>query len=208
MPADPSGPRAPVVQVYTTVRSYIEHEDKLISDRISRTLLVHGFLLASGVLLIQSRVEAVAKCMGRDQGCWTTQLAAAPNMLPPQGLMIVLLFIDLLLPLIALIGIVTTRAALTGVAAAEDAITSVREHWETFASQNRADLQPLGLPNVTGGGLLANEVGGHGSAITLLRNLLALWAIIFLLCVGLALVWHWGELSDAQGWIRSWIDRL
>ena len=30
-----------ILTIYRTFRDYIEHEDKLISERISRTLLVH-----------------------------------------------------------------------------------------------------------------------------------------------------------------------
>ena len=99
-----------VLRVYNRIRSYIEHEDKLINDRISRTLLVHGFLLASGVLLVQSRVEAAAKCMGRDQGCWPEAPASNAHLLAPEQLSIVLLLVDVLLPVIAMIGVVTTRA--------------------------------------------------------------------------------------------------
>jgi hypothetical protein len=139
-----------ILRVYDSSRKYIEHEDSLVNDRISRTLLVHGFLLASGVLLIQSRVEAVAKCMGRDQGCWSEQAGAVANLLVPEQLTIALLLVDLLLPIIAMIGIVTTRAALSGVVAAEDSVTNVRLYWQKFASKHRDVVDHLHLPDVTG----------------------------------------------------------
>ncbi len=133
-----------VLGVYGSIRSYIEHEDKLINDRISRTLLVHGFLLASGVLLVQSRVEAAAKCLGRDKGCWTQATAAAEtHLLGPQQLPIALLLVDVLLPLIAIIGVVTTLAALRGVKAAHLAGDFVRSHWEKFAAAHKSMVDRL-----------------------------------------------------------------
>jgi hypothetical protein len=185
-----------VLRVYNRIRKYIEHEDKLINDRISRTLLVHGFLLASGVLLVQSRVEAAAKCMGRDQGCWPQATASNAHLLAPEQLSIVLLLVDVLLPVIAMIGVVTTRAALRGVAAAEESVTSVRQHWQRFASEHRGAIDRLHLPGVTGGGLAKAEEKGHGSSINLLRHLFVLWFLIFLLNVGLGFVWHWPEVKS------------
>jgi hypothetical protein len=166
----------------------------LVNDRISRTLLVHGFLLASGVLLIQSRVEAVAKCMGRDQGCWSG-ITENVHLLVPGQLTLALLLVDLLLPIIAMIGIITTRAALSGVVAAEGSVTNVRLYWQEFASKHRVEVDHLHLPDVTGGGSAALEEKGHGSAVNLLRNLLILWFVIFLLVVSLVFVWHWPALS-------------
>jgi len=202
-----------ILRVYNRIRNYIEHEDKLINDRIGRTLLVHGFLLASGVLLVQSRVEAAAKCMGRDQGCWTQATGTNAHLLAPEQLSIVLLLVDILLPLIAMIGVVTTRAALRGVVAAEESVTSVRQHWERFAAQHRSAVDRLHLPGVTGGGSTAVEEKGHGSSVHLLRHLFLLWVFIFLLNVGLAVVWHWPAL---EGWsfladglqaLRSYLPR-
>ena len=196
-----------ILRVYTRIRDYIEHEDTLINDRISRTLLVHGFLLASGVLLVQSRVEAAAKCMGRDQGCWADLTTSNVHLLPPGQLSIVLLLVDVLLPVIALIGVVTTRAAHNGVAAAEESVTSVRLRWEQFANQHRTAIDRLHLPGVTGGGSAAMEEKGHGSSLKLLRHLFVLWFLIFLLNVGLAFVWHW---PTVRGWpfVSDWLSVL
>jgi hypothetical protein len=196
-----------ILGVYSRIRSYIEHEDGLVNDRISRTLLVHGFLLASGVLLVQSRVEAAAKCLGRDQGCWTEATTSNAHLLAPEQLSIVLLLVDFLLPVIAMIGVVTTRAALRGVAAAEVSVTSVRLHWENFASEHRAAIDRLHLPGVTGGGSADVEEKGHGSALNLLRHLFLLWLLIFLLNVGLAFVWHW---QAVQSWpfVAEWLSAL
>lgn len=182
-----------IFAVYAKFRDYIEHEDSLVNDRISRTLLVHGFLLASGVLLIQARVEAAAKCMSRDQGCWSE--ASNVHLLLPEQLSIVLLFVDILLPIIAMIGVVTTRAALSGVVAAEASVTSLRMHWEKFASVHRATVDRLHLPSVTGGGNSAMEEKGHGSAVNLMRHLLGLWIFIFALTFSLIFVWHWPVLK-------------
>jgi hypothetical protein len=197
-----------VLGVYDRIRSYLEHEDKLVNDRISRTLLLHGFLLASGVLLVQSRVEAVAKCLGRDKGCWTQAAAVTDaTLLPPDQLPFALLLVDVLLPVIAMIGIVTTLAAQRGVKAADLAMASVRAHWERFATEHHIVVSQLHLPPVTGGGVKKAEIDGHRSSYSLLRNLSGLWFLILLLNVALAFVWHWPVLRNFSA-IGSWLNAL
>ena len=53
------------LELYKAYRDYIKHEDNLINQRVSRTLLAHGFLVASYVLLIGGKIEgAVAAKKG------------------------------------------------------------------------------------------------------------------------------------------------
>lgn len=180
-----------ILRVFGTFRSYVEHEDKLISERISRTLLVHGFLLASGVLLLQSRVEAVAKCLGRDKGCWTLATAVGDNvhLLAPEQLATVLLLIDALLPVIALIGVVTTRSAQLGVWAAQEAIGSLCRKWASFQAEQQAHVARLSLPGLIAGGSEPVMKTGDGTS-RFLRYLMLLWLMIFFLNVGLAAAWN------------------
>ena len=97
--------------------------------------------------------------------------------------------------------------ALGGAAAAEESVTNVRLHWQRFASEHRAAIDRLHLPGVTGGGLAKAEEKGHGSSISLLRHLFALWFLIFLLNVGLGFVWHWPAIKSWP-FIGDWVGAL
>ena len=165
-----------LMERYRIARSYIEHEDKLASERISRTLLVHGFLLASYVLLIQARVTVAVNY-------FSSKTDMTPT--PKWNIEAIFFFIDTILPLIALIGIFTTFAARQGLWASEKSVASIRDNWEAFTDRY-AGAKHLGLPSLTGGGSEQVEQRGEGSQSRMLRYLLILWAIVLTLSVSIA----------------------
>ena len=201
-------PNEQILTVYSLLRTYIESEDRLLHERGNRTLLVHGFLIASYVLLLQARIEVVAKCLERDTGCKDT-LGKLPFELET-----ILVLSDLMLPIIAVIGIFTTIAAQRGTIAAHKAITALENQWIEILKQSPGSAV-LRLPHVTAGGhdvaaenqercaatplwrlLLRGKrdqtvkAQGENSAKLLLRCLLAMWSLVLLISLCSLLVWN------------------
>ncbi|MFM9939971.1 MAG: hypothetical protein ACKVP7_10805 [Hyphomicrobiaceae bacterium] len=192
---------------YKIIRSYIEHEDRLIGDRISRTLLAHGFLIASFVLLLQARVGAAAQCLARDNGCLNEQVRSVVALKPeskeriaslsgPDDLAGVMVLAEVIMPFIALIGLLAAGAAYRGVQAAEKAIQSVRKTWEESSIVREAGgidvLKSHGIPVVTGGGHPDLETDEYsGISVKLLFFLRLLWGGILLASAVALLNWNW-----------------
>jgi hypothetical protein len=156
-----------LIKRYSAFRSYIEHEDRLKGERLNRTLIVHGFLLASYGFLVQARVSS-AKCLGAVKDCPADSI---PYM------QVILVITAVMLPVIALMGVFTTFAASQGMRAAKEAIVLVRDKWKNF-DIGELHEPGLGLPELTGGG--GNRSDGTRR---FLRYLLFLWLIIFAVSV-------------------------
>lgn len=185
-----------IVKLYEVLRSYLEHEDKLIHERVSRTLLVHGFLIASYVLLLQARIEVVAKCVERQGGC-----KHVSGELPAE-LTAILPLSDMMLPVIAIIGILTTRAARTGVEAAFKAADAVKLKW-IAATQQFPDTANLVLPGIAGGGNKEVVSAGDQSVQRLLLSLLIMWWIILAIALISLVVWNSAVVAE---WLVSLIQ--
>ncbi len=156
-----------ILERYRAFRSYIEHEDRLTGDRLNRTLVVHGFLLASYGFLVQARVSS-AMCLAPAQHCSSESV---PYM------QVILLLTSVMLPVIAAMGIFTTLSARQGVGAAKRAVISVREKWPDY-DHDYLQMKELGLPGLTGGGDPEVNGRGEGSTKRLLRYLLYLWLLV------------------------------
>lgn len=190
----------PLLAHYAVIRSYVEHEDRLIGERISRTLLAHGFLIASFVLLVQARIGAASQCLARDKGCASREvialLRAQPNgaeqiaqLSGPDELAGFLVLAEFILPFIAFIGYTAAGSAHRGVQAAEKAIDSVRAIWQQSTTVRDAGgvdaLRERGLPPMTNGGHPDLESGKFGSiSRQLLFHLRLLWGGMFAASVG------------------------
>ena len=155
--------RREALEVYKNYRSCVEHEDRLTTDRLNRTLLVHGFLIASYVLMLQARVSAIASCLGRVGGCSRDYLAAAPIALAR-----IQILTDLVLVVVALIGIVTTMAAARGVSNSKEAIYALKNDWDRYLGQLPLS-SGLALPS------LIHQGTGRSSTSLLIKGLTILW---------------------------------
>jgi hypothetical protein len=189
-------------KTHEIARSCIQHENILIGERVSRTLVVQAFLLGGYGLLVNARISCITAKPSIDALIFLTTL---------------------MLPLIALMGVFTARSAREGVLAAERAIGCVRKNWEIFVCKNSkafsgidwTDLAgagqefeacsvderkkrkkqaeqlyyklaeqhigwSLGLPGLTDG---SHPPIGGGGATGVLQWLLYLWAVVFALTI-------------------------
>jgi hypothetical protein len=158
------------IEAYGCIRAYIEEENRLVAERISRTLLVHGFLIASFVLLIQAKAQAIAQAATA-----TNQdvLQRAHSLLEP-----IFRLADVSLPLIAAMGLLTSIAALAGVAGATFAMGSLRELAKKLREVHSEQSTRLCSPIVTGGGNPVAALLGWLAAYGLLILLIVFWAAI------------------------------
>lgn len=156
----PSDDDANFLTAYGIIRGYVEDENRLTSERISRTLLVHGFLIASFVILVQAKVQM-------------------PDGAKPDDLLKVLL--KFTLPMIGVMGIITSVAALIGVSAASWAIDALDKRAELLKSSQTERWNKFSVPDATGGGSLRAKSWGRRSATGLLWSLLLFWFVISLL---------------------------
>jgi hypothetical protein len=156
---------------------------------------------------MQSRIGAAAQCLGRDKGCVAKAIGknTDPNLVAPDQLSGVLLLADLILPVIALIGVFTTLAALRGVRAANEAIRSIWVQWGKFARE-QSDFFYLAL-DITRGGCppvqaAVDEPLGADSP-RLLNQLRFFWCCVLTFSIVLAITWNSPTLSK---WLSNFIE--
>lgn len=137
---------------------YIQHENKHINERIDRTLVIHGFLLTSYVLLGKLLAEANVNNVGAEVGYIF------------KGIIV----------LIAICGFQTSWSLQIGVRAAGDAIRSIKANFKMFSKKYNV-YNDLLLPGLTGGGCEVAEKGGYKS-VKMITDVL-FWFWLILLCV-------------------------
>jgi hypothetical protein len=159
------------LELYKLYRSYVEHEDRLTTDRINRTILVHGFLIASYGLMLQARVGAITNSLGR---------AFVGGADSPATTIIALsrvqILIDLISIVIALLGIVTTISAARGIRNSKATIYNLKDGWNRYWEEVPLSHR-LALPALIGDGT------GRSSTRLLINGLITLWIIMFLISI-------------------------
>lgn len=166
-----------LIGAYDSIRDYIEEENRLVAERISRTLLVHGFLIASFVLLIQAKAQAIAQAA---TGAAIEVYEKALVQLKP-----IFDLADITLPLVAFMGVLTSLSALFGVMGATVAIRSLEQKARRLQEQHAEQWSRLCLPTVTGGGSDKAKLLGWLGAYGLIWLLIAFWAVVTAVSVSL-----------------------
>jgi hypothetical protein len=176
--------------VYDQFRDYVKHEDELINARISRTLLLHGFLLAAYGLLLQAVTSVLSKPLGIDSnrcdginfnGCATPQLQD------------VILLTNNLTTLIAILGVISAIGSILGVTAAKNAIDRLDDTYKAFATEYAEIAKALMLPTLTGGGDQQNSTRGYWAAYFLPWTTFAMWILILVNTVNPKTFQSWGS---------------
>lgn len=164
-----------LLTAYQQLRAYLEHEDELIDARISRALLLHGFLLAAYSLLLQAMSDIYSKPLGLENSpCLGEKIA---NCLSPQLIEIQATAFNLTV-LIGWLGLLTAFGSLIGVHAANSAIRKLDKRGKKLWLGNAALMDRLSLPPLTGGGAWWNRILGTASAYFLPVVTLFMWAAI------------------------------
>ncbi len=150
---------------YRLFRDYIQHEDDLINNRLLWNINVQGFLFATFGLAVQRIYEAA-------------QPAPAPVLL------------HAIITILPVFGISVSTLSLVSVRAAEEAIQSLRGHWEKILV-NYPEAKPY-LPGIIGGGLDSSHKSGLRAPFVVPIVFMAAW--FFLL---VASTWHLYKLAAA-----------
>jgi hypothetical protein len=139
--------------LYQAYRSYVEHEDELINQRIQRLILSHGGLLSAAVLIITR---------------WTTENR---------------LMFTILIVVIAMAGIRLGYLQWKAIDAAFDAITWLIKGWNRCCEREpHRSCQAL-LPGLVGGGEEGTHKDANGAVIGLIHLVLMIWILALALCL-------------------------
>lgn len=166
------------------IRSYVEEENKLVSERISRTLLVHGFLIASFVLLIQAKAQSLSQVLSTTSPAKALQATEIGKGKGYIDLQKILDISEIVLPLISLMGVLTGLAALVSVLAAGIALGGLYDKAQALQQAHLEQWHRLSLPEVTGGGRALARFLGRAGAEVFLFLLFLFWVRLLLLSAG------------------------
>lgn len=170
--------KAEFIRTYENLRKYVEHEDNLVNARISRTLLLHGFLFAAFVLLVQAKAGAMSSLLS-EGNCKADSIKVCAG--PELGALFQVA--DLMLMLIAVIGVITSWGVLVGVRAAMKAIRGIEDVYDFILEKRDTKARELPLPYVTGGGDKRAREKGFSSNMTLPISLVGLWLLVAIVCM-------------------------
>ncbi len=174
------------LEIFRVFRSYAQHEDNLVNNRMMWMLSIHGFLYAAYALTLQKNLEilekislVMAKCMPDvDLGQYylaNTNLDGA------------LTTLTLFLYFVAIVGILISASALWSINAAFNAIDGIRS---VFAKQFPTEPYEGGalafsipwetkdrlfLPALVGGGRMAGDKAGRIVSIAIPLVLIGSW---------------------------------
>ncbi len=164
-------------ELYKLYRSYIEHEDDLINQRISALLTVQSFLIGTYGFSYQKRFE-IAVNLAKDNILADrraqTETQAIPKTVNHAAIERSQHQFDIFLLSLAFIGAVTAWLASRSITHAHNAILSLYTKWRDLACLNRHSNH---LPVIIGGGDEKAAGSGLNFSRTLPPILLILWVL-------------------------------
>ncbi len=163
---------------YEIYRDYIQHENDLSDSRISRTLVLHGFLFASYSWILRGKINLAQSKNLKGDDLLVSNTAFISNKTINTDLSVLSNLSDIFLLLITITGMLTAIASLIGVKAAFDAIDKIKTD---SREKIQDDINTLNLPAINGGGCDIAERNGHLSAYSLVTIIIFFWFIVFLL---------------------------
>ncbi len=168
---------------YDRLRSYTQHQDDLINQRLTWYLTLQGFMFTAFVLSLQKQIDVISGT-GRDLSMNRT------------GSSLILLGFGVILALTSVAISLTVRRSIT---AAVEALSCLRHTWESlihdyggiehsYTPEGRKYIKPLlgRLPFLHGGGNDSNIARGPHSALAITRYILIAWILI---AIGYVAVW-------------------
>jgi hypothetical protein len=153
-------------EIYSIFREYIQHEDNLINQRTIWLMSVQSFLIATFGFSYQKKFEIVSNALFKLKTF-------------PPAFCTSLVFYDIFLLSLVVIGVGTSWVAIKSVGAAVNSLNKMQEDWN---DPHRADLKEvmnycLHLPNLTGGGHKKASEEGIKFARGLPVFFLILWVV-------------------------------
>jgi hypothetical protein len=151
------------MEMYTIYRSYIEHEDELINNRMTWFIQLHSFILATYAISASSIVSVFIE-KGTD--CTSDEIRNIAN-----------LSLITILVGITIVGIISSHFSAKSIDAAENAIKNLSNEWNNIKSENLDQYKDC--PGITGGGSRHASDEGMRLHIGMPRTMLYFWIASF-----------------------------
>jgi hypothetical protein len=152
MPQEPSRTPTPL-ELYRVYRSYVEHEDELINQRVQRLILSHGGLLSASALIV-TRLTTENRC-----------------------------FFLGIIALIAVAGVVLGLLQRMAINAAFSAMDSLNGRWNTQREQDPYSSCKTLLPELVGGGADGAHEKANAAVKGLIYLVLIIWFLSLAGCL-------------------------
>jgi hypothetical protein len=129
------------LEAFKVYRSYEEHENNLLNQRVTWLITVQTVLIAALAYLVQKQYEIVERVVASDKPFLDMAFAVLSGRF------------GIVLYLIAIVGGVFAGFALVGVVAAAEAQRRVRDQWKTrYVEAGENSVAGTFLPRLAGGG--------------------------------------------------------
>lgn len=163
----------PVEDLWKIYRDYVEHEDKLIGERLQRMLFIQGFLFAAAAALVSQSIGNASSFYGLE----VFRRSKLDLFTYCQHLFLNANFAECLLTLVvSFIGAMAANAVKGALKAAIMAHVLLQEGWDRVADRKAAIL---GLPGLRGAGSAGVHRQGQEHILVLPTCFLVIWSAAF-----------------------------